>query len=70
MFEQPDAVVALPHETCRAVAQRLAVSGLERLPVVADTSSRQLLGIVSRSDLVKPVHTLHEEEGVREGPRG
>ena len=47
-------VMALPDETWRIVATRLAVHGLERLPVVADSQSRKLVGIVSRSDLVKP----------------
>ena len=54
--------VALPHETCRAVATRLAVHELERLPVVADRTSLQLVGIVSRSDLVKPSLTFFDEE--------
>src|ERR1700761_4801925 len=31
--------IALPHETCRLIATRLAVHGLERLPVVADRKS-------------------------------
>lgn len=57
---------ALPTETCRLVATRLAVHGLERLPVVADAASRQLVGIVSRSDLVKPAHQHFDEEHKRE----
>ncbi|SAK44083.1 Cl-channel, voltage-gated family protein [Caballeronia arationis] len=59
-------VVALPHETCRLVATRLAVHGLERLPVVADTESRRLVGIVARSDLVKPSLAHFDEEHKRE----
>jgi H+/Cl- antiporter ClcA/predicted transcriptional regulator len=55
-------LVALPDETCRAVATRLAVHGIERLPVVAQASHAQLLGVVSRSDLIKATATLHEEE--------
>lgn len=54
--------VALPNETCRLVATRLAVHGLERLPVVSDRDSMRLMGIVSRSDLVKPAQTHFEEE--------
>ncbi|WP_323120368.1 chloride channel protein [Burkholderia alba] len=57
---------ALPTETCRLVATRLAVHGLERLPVVADAASRRLVGIVSRSDLVKPAHQHFDEEHKRE----
>ena len=53
---------ALPGETCRLVATRLAVHGLERLPVVADSGTLQLVGIVSRSDLVKPSLVHFDEE--------
>ncbi len=59
-------VMALPGETCRIVATRLAVHGLERLPVVADTQSRRLVGIVSRSDLVKLSLAFFDEEQRRE----
>ena len=53
---------ALPGETCKAVAQRLARLGLERLPVVVDTKALHLVGIVSRSDLVKPAQAHAHEE--------
>lgn len=66
LFEADDAVFALPGETCRVAAQRLATQGLERLPVVADLRSRRLVGIVSRSDLVKPVQAQLAEEMHRE----
>jgi CBS domain-containing protein len=59
-------VVALPGETCRLVAARLAVQGLERVPVVLDRESMKLTGIVSRSDLVKPARLHFEEEQKRE----
>jgi len=59
-------VVALPGETCRLVATRMAVHGLERLPVVADRDTLRLVGIVSRSDLIKPSLALFEEEHKRE----
>ncbi|GAB2898920.1 chloride channel protein [Paraburkholderia jirisanensis] len=55
-------VVALPHETCRVVGMRLAVHGLERMPVVSDRKSLRLVGIVSRSDLIKPSLGHFEEE--------
>jgi H+/Cl- antiporter ClcA len=55
-------VVALAHETCRAVATRLAVHRLERLPVVAEQGSRELVGLVSRSDLIKASLSLHADE--------
>ncbi|MGN6316988.1 chloride channel protein [Trinickia sp.] len=60
------ATVALPGETCRLVAARLAVHGLERVPVVLDRESMTLAGIVSRSDLVKPSRLHFEEEQKRE----
>ncbi|MFM0741340.1 chloride channel protein [Paraburkholderia xenovorans] len=55
-------VFALPDETCRLVATRLAVHGLERLPVVDDMNTRRLIGIVSRSDLVKTSLAHFDEE--------
>ena len=58
--------VALPGETCRLVAARLAVHGLERVPVVTDRDSMKLAGIVSRSDLVKPSRMHFEEEQKKE----
>lgn len=62
----PTLEYALPGETCRAVAQRLAAMGQERLPVVDDPVSQRLVGIVSRSDLLKPMRAQHEEESLRE----
>ncbi|WP_321963852.1 chloride channel protein [Paraburkholderia sp. J7] len=58
--------MALPEETCRQIATRLAIHGLERLPVVADRESRRLVGIVSRSDLVKLSLSHFEEEHKKE----
>jgi H+/Cl- antiporter ClcA len=62
--ERPE--VALPDETCRHVAARLAVLSLDRVPVVADESGYQLVGIVSRHDLVKPSLSIFTEERERE----
>lgn len=58
--------LALPTETCQVVGRRMAIQHVERLPVVADKESRRLLGIISRSDLLKPAHTVFHEEHVRE----
>jgi len=69
LFGANPPLVALPHETCRAVATRLAVHGLERLPVVGDAASPRLLGIVSRSDLIKATAGLHAEEHERSALR-
>ncbi len=54
--------MAQPDESCRTVATRLAVHGLERLPVVSDATSRRLLGIIARSDLVKPSLDVDDQE--------
>jgi H+/Cl- antiporter ClcA len=67
---QPSAAFATPADTCRSVALRLAALGLERLPVVDDPLLRDVVGIVSRSDLVKPARTLHEEDIPRERGAG
>jgi len=64
--EQSSLAFALPGDTCRAVALRLASLGLERLPVISDPVTRHLVGIVSRSDLLKPARGLHDEEEHRE----
>ncbi|WP_322094393.1 chloride channel protein [Paraburkholderia bannensis] len=66
LFAGRNADVALPEETCRQIAARLAVHGLERLPVVSARESMQLMGIVSRSDLVKLSLAHFEEETRRE----
>ncbi|KAB0638994.1 chloride channel protein [Burkholderia latens] len=58
--------VAQAHETCRVVASRLAVLGLERLPVVDDPQSLRIIGIVSRSDLIKPALQHFDDEQKRE----
>ncbi|RQH04468.1 chloride channel protein [Paraburkholderia dinghuensis] len=58
--------VAMPEETCRKIATRLAIHGLERLPVVTDRTTMRLVGIVSRSDLVKLSLTHFEEEHKKE----
>ncbi len=56
----------LPGESCRAVATRLAREHLERLPVVKDAQSLQLVGIVARSDLIKLSLVHFDEEEKRE----
>ncbi len=63
------ACLAMPGESCRAVAARLALHGLERLPVVADMGSRRLVGLVARSDLIKLSRAYHDEDEKREQVR-
>jgi hypothetical protein len=60
---------ALPQETCRAAATRMARLQLERLAVVEDASTLRLVGLIARSDLVEPTLAHHHEEEVRERPR-
>jgi len=57
---------ALPDDTCRVAAMRLAADSLERLPVIENAASRRLVGIVSYQDLLKPAWVMHEEEEQRE----
>ncbi|AIY41951.1 Chloride channel protein [Collimonas arenae] len=61
-----DSLVALPSETCRIAAARMATHHLERLPVISDLQSRRLIGIISRSDLIKPSRLFFDEEQKRE----
>jgi H+/Cl- antiporter ClcA/predicted transcriptional regulator len=57
---------ATPGETCRAVASRMAAFGLERLPVLESADSTRLVGIVTRSDLLKVTGEIYDEEARRE----
>jgi H+/Cl- antiporter ClcA len=66
LFSDVNVETALPTETCQAIGRRMAVKNVERLPVVADRDSMKLVGIISRSDLIKPSHQLFHEEHVRE----
>ena len=62
LFGENPPVMALADESCRTVAARLAVHGLERIPVVSDAHTRKLIGLVTRSDLIKSSRDLHAEE--------
>jgi CBS domain-containing protein len=57
---------AVPGETCRSAASRMAALEMERFAVVESAATLRLLGIVSRSDLLKVARQLHEEESHRE----
>jgi CBS domain-containing protein len=59
-------ITALPWETCRTAAERMAAAGVGRLPVVSPDDPRKLIGIITRSDLLKPRAQNVEEEGQRE----
>lgn len=57
-----------PHESCRQAAERMTAFGIGRLPVVSADDPQKILGIVSRSDLLKPHHDQHTLESQRERP--
>jgi H+/Cl- antiporter ClcA/CBS domain-containing protein len=62
----PSLVVAHPMESCRAAASRMARHHIGRLPVVSTTEPRKLLGILTRSDLLKMNLRHFEEEEIQE----
>lgn len=59
-----DPIVAYRDETCRVAAERMAAWGIGRLPVLSDADGRRLVGIVTRSDLLKPRLRRLEDERV------
>jgi CIC family chloride channel protein len=61
-----DLVVAYPEESCRTAAERMAQFDVGRLPVVAIAEPTRLLGIVTRSDLLKPRERNVRDEQKRE----
>jgi len=67
LIDRPPIVVT-PDETCRIAADRMAASGVGRLPVVDPSAARQLVGIVTRSDLLKARKAHLDDEQLRERP--
>jgi CBS domain-containing protein len=63
-------IVAHPDETCRQAAERMAASGIGRLPVLSADEPGKLIGILTRSDLLKPRLQRFEEERVVERHAG
>jgi len=61
-----DPVTAFAWESCRTAAERMAKEGVGRLVVVSEEKPTRLLGIVTRSDLLKPRSDTVEEENKRE----
>jgi H+/Cl- antiporter ClcA len=59
-------ITAYPWESCRAAAERLAQRGVGRLVVVDPEHPDQPIGMVTRSDLLKPLARAVEEERKRE----
>ena len=52
-------VVAYPEESLRDAAERMLEAGIGRLPVVSSATSGRIVGILSRSDLLKGL-TRHQ----------
>jgi len=63
---QADAGYLLPHLSARAAAGAMARQGVARLPVVNGPERRQLVGVLSFSDLARASASHAEEESVRE----
>jgi H+/Cl- antiporter ClcA len=59
-------ITAQPWETCRTAAERMAAAGVGRLVVVSADDPSKPVGIITRSDLLKPRAHSVEEEGRRE----
>ncbi len=59
-------VVAFPDEPLRVVTNRMIVANVGRLPVVAPEHPDHLLGILTRSDLLKARRRVLDEEEQRE----
>jgi H+/Cl- antiporter ClcA len=59
-------ITAYPWESCRTAAERMAAEGVGRLMVVSPEDPNKLVGIVTRSDLLKPRERTALEERKRE----
>ena len=59
-------ITAYPHDSCREAAEKMASFGIGRLPVVSVDNPQRLLGIITRSDLLKPRLGHQELEKKRE----
>jgi H+/Cl- antiporter ClcA len=64
MRREPE--IAHPGETVRAVAERMATTGLTRLPVVEPDGTGRLVGLVSLRDLLQARARSLEEERARQ----
>jgi CBS-domain-containing membrane protein len=63
---QREPITAYPWEPCRVAAERMAQHKVGRLVVVAADNPKKLVGIITRSDLLKPRARQFEEEFKRE----
>jgi CBS domain-containing protein len=65
-FVRTDPVVAYADEPLRLVVYRMASTGCTRMPVLADTQSRRLVGIISLQELLRARARSLAEERDRE----
>ncbi len=65
VFER-EPLTASSEESCRSAAEKMAEAHVGRLPVVADDDPKRLVGIVTRSDLLKPRARSAADEHQRE----
>jgi H+/Cl- antiporter ClcA len=63
---ETEPLIGFPRESCRSAAEKMAQAGVGRIPVVAEDNPRRVVGIVTRSDLLKPRARFIEEEQRRE----
>jgi H+/Cl- antiporter ClcA len=59
-------ITAFPWESCRTVAERMAQAGVGRMPIVDPEDANKIVGMVTRSDLLKARARVIEEELRRE----
>ena len=59
-------IIAYPWESCRSAAERMAEEGVGRLLVVSQDDPERVIGIVTRSDLLKARAKVVDEEMKRE----
>jgi H+/Cl- antiporter ClcA len=59
-------ITAYPWESCRTAAERMAQGGVGRLPIVSPDDPGKVVGIVTRSDLLKARARQIEDEEQRE----
>lgn len=61
-----DPITAQAWESCRVAADRMAQAGVGRMPVVSPENPRHVVGMLTRSDLLKARARLADEESHRE----
>ncbi len=59
-------ITAYPWESCRMAAERMARAQVGRLMIVSSENPKKLIGILTRSDILKARVRLLEEEVIRE----